>query len=721
MKKSLHHILILMLVCSMLSGLLTACTGSKNPINNSTGTEPVAAESTEVPQEALKQLSELQVTNQTDEYYFISSEGSAAGNASGDNIAFTEEHFNVVRSAGAKKVSSVGIYEITEDATTVEIDTDGDGAKETWKVIRTLADLPTEKEVGGRYILANDIDCGGMALSKTTIQLGIDSILEGNGFGILNFYTKTDSDENGKSGIFTLGTGGLIAVRNLHFGTADAPVSIDNNLVCRSGDESADEITLWENVDAYVNITREDGGYPGTFFSTSKGMHTFKDCDVIVYSCAATNSDSNVGGFIGQTTTDSKPLTFINCTIAGNMVCGANCVGGFIGRVELSEAMEITMTNCKNYLDVSANLKAGGFIGFHYSTTKLTFTDCINYGNMNSNEASGGFVGKNSADTSFTNCSNYGAVSAASYAGGFLGQSEKKKNIFVNCFNKGDVIVSSNAMSAGGFCGEVAKGQWSDCTNIGNITIDTEAVAEKQFGCGNLAGVATDWEVSDCYAYGSVNGANATKGVLFGIGAEVGTTSGNKFIMKKNNDENLLGAEADGRVDAATAVSDLNDRYSDCKFMVGDDDIPVLAAPILKDVQNTEFDEATNTQKIRFVGVIDTLNYKELGFKFNICYTDSNGVEQVQTDRIEKCSEIFDSIQNVNSDDTNLVSASAMGGKYIFSLSFSDVPANVGEVVIEVTPFAVATGEGAAEYIGETVKVIYNDGMFISSNKVIAE
>lgn len=129
-------------------------------------------------------------------------------------------------------------------------------------------------------------------------------------------------------------------------------------------------------------------------------------------------------------------------------------------------------------------------------------------------------------------------------------------------------------------------------------------------------------------------------------------------------------------------------------------------------VQNTEKFTVTPEQgdayeaySVRFVGVVDKLEYDEIGFKI----TGSNG-----EDYSFACKTVYSSIQGDGED----VSAAELGGNYIFAATVYNIPVGYdGAITFTVQPY---TRVGETRTYGTAYDVTYNAGAHVSSVAVAA-
>lgn len=129
-------------------------------------------------------------------------------------------------------------------------------------------------------------------------------------------------------------------------------------------------------------------------------------------------------------------------------------------------------------------------------------------------------------------------------------------------------------------------------------------------------------------------------------------------------------------------------------------------------VQNTEKFTVTPEQgdayeaySVRFVGVVDKLEYDEIGFKI----TGSNG-----EDYSFACKTVYSSILGDDED----VSAAELGGNYIFAATVYNIPVDYnGNITFTVQPY---TRVGKTRTYGTAYDVTYNEGGHVSSVAVAA-
>lgn len=124
-------------------------------------------------------------------------------------------------------------------------------------------------------------------------------------------------------------------------------------------------------------------------------------------------------------------------------------------------------------------------------------------------------------------------------------------------------------------------------------------------------------------------------------------------------------------------------------------------------VQNTEKYTATpenqEAYSIRFIGVVNSLEYNEVGFE--ISTTANAGITG------GRCEKLYTSVVGDGDDYT----ASELGGNYIFAYAIKDIPTSVGTVTFTVKPYVV---KDSVTYYGTAYTVTYNAGSYVSSSAI---
>lgn len=118
-----------------------------------------------------------------------------------------------------------------------------------------------------------------------------------------------------------------------------------------------------------------------------------------------TTETGKIGSLAAMATTSAR---IENVTSYVNITASNNQVGGIIGYIESDN---VTITNCKNYGNITARELVGGILGGGYKNT--AFIGCENHGEITAtSKNAGGIVGEKYASATLTGCANYGTVKA---------------------------------------------------------------------------------------------------------------------------------------------------------------------------------------------------------------------------------------------------------------------------------------------------------------------
>jgi hypothetical protein len=157
-------------------------------------------------------------------------------------------------------------------------------------------------------------------------------------------------------------------------------------------------------------------------------------------------------------------------------------------------------------------------------------------GNISGIAFIGGIVGyvKSNTILMITNCYNVGSIMSSLYAGGMIGLGDgeytAKNTIIVNCFNLGDVTVSSSGGSAGGIIGQGTTNLTiTDCYNMGNIT---------GYYTGGILGCGNTNTITNCYNTGNIEGSIAPVGGIVGLvssGISISNCHNNGNVSNNNS------------------------------------------------------------------------------------------------------------------------------------------------------------------------------------------
>ena len=301
----------------------------------------------------------------------------------------------------------------------------------TAKELRDLAHLIADKQSGygaarkASYRLTKDIDMSGIT---DMVPIGANS-------------------SNAFAGTFD---GGGHRIYNLNLVPAEGASGNYWGLFGRVADATITDLTVEGTVTsggAYV------GGIVGLVASGAAIENCVNRCTVTYTGTATAYGVGGVVGHAGGKATKGTPsvgstqtgtLVITNCRNEGD-VLGSKCVGGFLGRSDITEG-SVTVTGCVNTGNVTATIgdergyaDVGGIAGFDLSVKAATnhvFSGCINLGSV----AFAKLEGKDFSN--FTKGIGYQGV------GGILGRTQTNGIEVTGCYNGG--TVTSDGQDADG-------------------------------------------------------------------------------------------------------------------------------------------------------------------------------------------------------------------------------------------------------------------------------
>lgn len=256
---------------------------------------------------------------------------------------------------------------------------------------------------------------------------------------------------------------------------------------------------------------------PGSAFINCRNSGTIK----------ITGKTYGIGGIVGQTggvATKDLPVLLDHCTNSGDIIAGGTS-GYWAGGIIAHANDFVTVSDCSNTGNISANYGAGGIAGALWGNSAV-ITDCYNTGNVTVDTRWGGgivgtqgVVSPKTASASVTQCWNSGSIKSLNTTvgtantnghgiGGIAGQ---LPCLIENCANFGTV---EGATMVGGILGEPVMNKTSARTRINSCYNAAPVIAQPT---GHKAGItvtsqtdfwgehnsltnsyyATDWGVSD--------------------------------------------------------------------------------------------------------------------------------------------------------------------------------------------------------------------------------
>ncbi|MBR2381864.1 MAG: DUF4886 domain-containing protein [Clostridia bacterium] len=214
--------------------------------------------------------------------------------------------------------------------------------------------------------------------------------------------------------------------------TADIDVSAENwQPICSSADEGwvSEANSFNGNLDGNGKTITFKGSYTGDTWA--KGLFSAVGGYVhdLILKGEINIEKGRVGSLASMAMTGAK---IENITSYVNITAGNNQAGGIIGYIATNN---VTITNCKNYGNITARELVGGIVGGCW--TNVTYNNCENHGDVTATSArAGGIAGEKFAVATVNNCTNSGTVkaggveatsdsgSASNYAGYLFGETK---------------------------------------------------------------------------------------------------------------------------------------------------------------------------------------------------------------------------------------------------------------------------------------------------------
>ena len=363
---------------------------------------------------------------------------------------------------------SVGPWVHSSDATlkaNYEVDASGNGVK----YIASREDFAAiVNDPSGKYVLVNDLDFTGYQFASVPELKGL---LDGNGHTI---------------------TGNSVALFEKISGTVKN-LTIDTNIVATISDKTnCSMLAKTVTGTVYGVTTRGSLNVSGTF--------------------------GNVGAIAGQVNSGGKILDCVNYAkiVAKHNTADAGTVGGIAGYTD-----NCTMTNCKNYADITGEYCVGGIVGLMYNPNDNA--GCENHGSIAGGNYTGGIAGSiefGGKNVTIMNLTNTASVTGKENTGGIAGKiycncdSGSTYTVTINTLNNSGTVIGTKYVA--GIAGYVSiNNRWynmilqaTQFTNTGDVTGD--------YYVGGLVGYGWVDSVSEI-SNSSSSGAISAKAIVGGV------------------------------------------------------------------------------------------------------------------------------------------------------------------------------------------------------------
>ena len=108
-------------------------------------------------------------------------------------------------------------------------------------------------------------------------------------------------------------------------------------------------------------------------------------------------------------------------------------------------------------------------------------------------------------------------------------------------------------------------------------------------------------------------------------------------------------------------------------------------------MQHTAVNATTNTQSVRFIATLQSLEGSEAGFEVTAKYLEGGVVKEKTW--VVKTTRVYSKINATENGTVVSVTAAELGGVYLCALSIDDVPTNIGQIDFYVKSYVVINGE----------------------------
>ena len=355
-----------------------------------------------------------------------------------------------------------------------------------------------------------------------------------------------------------------------------------------------------------------------------------------------------IGGFIGRAL---NPTDLINC-VSECTVIGGQSVGGFVG---VMQNCAVNFMSCADGSTVSAtNGRGGGMIGETILGSTANLTDCLSYGTYTGASMCSGMIGYAGGSATLTRCVAMG-TSTTTYDGATALVSLRSDSASSHTKAKDALAKDPNAdISA-----YVAKISFVDCyfDNAKN-TLAVYRHPNKYFRCIDVSVTYSDGNNTDLS--GEMNGY-----CDMSMANYADYTAASKPF-----------SDAVRTIDTANLkVSDyglLVDWVETANGLLAPADVVDLMGicPIPSDLhyQVSTEENADGTKNVRFIAVINELDYANVGFHVQV--TRTNGSASETSDVIDRqVTAVYTSVEAAG----ETVTAAELNGKYIVVVVLNNI------------------------------------------------
>ncbi len=347
----------------------------------------------------------------------------------------------------------------------------------------------------------------------------------------------------------------------------------------------AEDITITA---ATMKGANNGNGGTGGFVGLFDGGSAISECNITNVTLTATESATQVGGFVGCVDTatntlsncDANDVKIITSAVEGATINAGNCIGGFVGQTR--GVGEHSFDNCNITgldMQIAGDSGAiGGFSGNLGGNNGTTITNSSVSGTIDTTNSPvsddivvGGFASNlgwgQSGSNEFTGCAADTDIEATGTAGGFIGQAQSlggsgtdTKVTVTDSTASGDVVTTG---VAGGFVGTASSGIFDSCEATGSVSGDVAGGFAGEIIANTSTAEDKNITISDSTANGVVLGTTNASGFVGTVttatkNEESGEAENNTAVKIENSNAASLvaGATKDTVVSEFVTVKD---------------------------------------------------------------------------------------------------------------------------------------------------------------------
>lgn len=349
--------------------------------------------------------------------------------------------------------------------------------------------------------------CGGIAA-----QAWSDVFEDCDNYGTISYFSSSDKKTGDTliGGIIGSSTVEIISSCD-NFGTISVNAVSDvyaGGIVGESDDSSIENCIN----EGKMNVVSSYEVYVGGIVGYGFNLSTINECRNIggIY---VASDDGYVGGIYGFSMVAFISQTVVSGCINEGIVTSEGDLF-YTGGIGANGGG--TISNCRNYGDISGEHTVAGIISNIYSGCDISL--CENHGTIISEYIAGGIAGS-LRETSISDCTNYGRISDGAYVAGIIGDYNviKKANTVSGCVNKGPLSSAKESACIGGI---IAKCYIYDILRIVDCHNTESIIGSKDSRIGGIVADCTGRddtaviEIVDCSNSGIIFGQGFSAGII---------------------------------------------------------------------------------------------------------------------------------------------------------------------------------------------------------------